>query len=90
MREAVLRDLAAAGGGLYAHADDDGDVAAIRDAISAPPPPVPIPGEEAPPAWSRYDLPFLLGIAALVLVLLESLLDASLPRLLPARPREAA
>jgi Ca-activated chloride channel family protein len=90
MREPVLQDLASAGGGLYAHADDAGDIAAIRDAISAPPLPVTTPGEEAPPPWARYDLPFALGVAALVLVLLESLLDASLPRVIPARPREVA
>jgi hypothetical protein len=44
---------------------------------------------EGPPPWARYDLPFTLGLAALILILMESLLDASLPRLV-GRAREAA
>jgi Ca-activated chloride channel family protein len=87
MREPVLRDLATNAGGIYAHADA-GDVDEISDALSVPPPVVDTADR---PAWARYDLPFVLGVAALVLVLLESLLDASLPRLLSlTRAREAA
>jgi Ca-activated chloride channel family protein len=81
MREPVLRDLAGSAGGLYAHADAAGDVDAIRDALLAPPPLPQTPDAPAPPPGARYDLPFTLGIAALILILMESLLDASLPRL---------
>jgi Ca-activated chloride channel family protein len=90
MREPVLRGLSASAGGMYAHADDEGDVEAIIDALVAPPPAVETPVEDAPPPWARYDLPFTLGVAALILILMESLLDASLPRLFVRRRQEAA
>jgi Ca-activated chloride channel family protein len=93
MREPILRDLASGAGGLYAHSESDGDVAAIRDALIAPPAPA-APDAPAPPVWARYDLPFTLGVLALILILMESLLDASLPRLrllrAPPRAREVA
>jgi hypothetical protein len=90
MREPVLRDLAASAGGRYAHADDEGDVEAVIDALIAPPPVVETPTGDAPPPWARYDLPFTLGILALILILMESLLDASLPRLFVRRWQETA
>jgi Ca-activated chloride channel family protein len=90
MREPVLRDLSASAGGMYAHADDAGDVEAVVDALVAPPPVVETPVEDAPPPWARYDLPFTLGVAALILIFMESLLDASLPRLFARRRQEAA
>jgi Ca-activated chloride channel family protein len=89
MRESVLRDLAGRAGGLFTHADD-GDIGPIRSALTAPPTPVETPGAEARPSWARYDLAFVLGIAALVFILVESLLDASLPRLFSSRAREEA
>jgi Ca-activated chloride channel family protein len=88
MREPVLRDLAASAGGRYAHAD--GDVDAVVDALVAPAPVAEALAEDAPPPWARYDLPFILGVLALILLLVESLLDASLPRLFAPRRREAA
>lgn len=81
MREPVLRDLARSAGGLYAHAEAEGDLAAIREALVAPAPVVQAPGAPVRPPWARYDLPFTLGIAALILILMESLLDASFPGL---------
>jgi Ca-activated chloride channel family protein len=90
MREPVLRDLSTSAGGMYAHADDAGDVEAVVDALVAPPPVVETPVEDAPPPWARYDLPFTLGVAALILIFMESLLDASLPRLFARRRQEAA
>jgi Ca-activated chloride channel family protein len=89
MREPVLRDLAAAARGSYSHADSESGVRALLDALLAPPPVAQTPTEEGPPLWARYDLPFTLGLAALILVLMESLLDASLPRLF-GRTREAS
>jgi len=53
------------------------------------PEPEPVVNASAP-VWARYDLPFLLGALALVLVALESLLSISLPVLRAVRPREAA
>jgi Ca-activated chloride channel family protein len=90
MREPVLRDLAASGGGRYAHADDEGGLEAVVDALVAPPPVVETPNGDAPPPWARFDLPFTLGVVALILILMESLLDASLPRLFASRRPEAA
>jgi Ca-activated chloride channel family protein len=90
LREATLRDLAGRGGGRYAHVDAVGDFAALRANISAPPVSTQLPTSDPRPVWTRYDLPFVLGIAALVLVLLESLLDASLPRLPSLRTRRVA
>jgi len=88
--EGALRALANRGGGRYALADADLDLGVLQAEISAPPPLALTPGAAARPAWARYDLPFVLGLAALLLVLLESLLDASLPRLSVARARRVA
>jgi Ca-activated chloride channel family protein len=88
LREGPLRDLAGRGGGRYAHADAQGDLRALFADVSAPPPPTQSPANR--PAWARYDIPFVLGLTALVLVLLESLLDASLPGLPALRPRRTA
>ncbi len=90
LREATLRDLARRGGGRYAHVDAVGDMQQLRSGISAPPLPTQLPGADPRPVWTRYDLPFVLGVAALVLVLLESLLDASLPRVPALRSRRVA
>jgi len=88
--EGTLRALANRGGGRYALADADLDVSALRAEVTAPPPPAQLPGAEARPLWARYDWPFVLGAAALALVLLESLLDASLPRVSTVRARRVA
>lgn len=90
LREATLRDLAGRGGGRYAHVDAVGDMVALRADLSAPPLPTQLPSTDPRPVWTRYDLPFVLGVAALVLVVLESLLDASLPRLPSLRTRRVA
>ncbi|MEQ1857919.1 MAG: VWA domain-containing protein, partial [Longimicrobiales bacterium] len=85
-----LRALADRGGGRFAQADADLDLGALRAEISAPPPPTEFAATDTRPAWARYDLPFVLGVTALVLLLLESLLDASLPRLPATRTRRVA
>lgn len=88
MRESLLRDLAGRAGGRYAHAD--ADLRALRAALVAPPVTTVVPEGDPRPAWTRYDLPFLLGLAALVLVFMESLLDATWPRLPALRARRVA
>jgi Ca-activated chloride channel homolog len=90
LREPVLRQVAAAGGGSYAHATAPADVQAMQVALAdTGPAPEPVVDASAP-AWARYDLPFLLGALALTLVFLESLVGMSLPVLRFLRAREAA
>lgn len=90
MREALLRDLAGRAGGRYAHADAEGDLRALRADLVAPPAPTVAPGGDTLPIWTRYDLPFVLGLTALALVFMESLLDAAWPRLPAPRARRVA
>lgn len=90
LREPVLTQVAAAGGGTYAHATAQADVQAMRVALAnTGPAPAPVV-DESTPMWARYDLPFLLGALALALVFLESLVGMSLPVLRFLRAREAA
>jgi len=90
LREPLLRQVAAAGGGAYAHTGVEGDLRTLHVALAdTGPEPEPVVNASAP-VWARYDLPFLLGALALVLVALESLLSISLPVLRAVRPREAA
>lgn len=91
LREALLRQVASAGGGRYVRADSPDDLAALESdlrALSALP--TPDPTSDVPP-WTRYDVPLLLGALALALVTIESLFGVSLPRLVARRPhaREA-
>ena len=90
LREPPLRDLAAAGGGRYANAGSGAQVRALTGELQAS---GLIrqqnPGDEVP-GWARYDLPFLLGLVALVLILTESLLDMTLPERWSPRIREWA
>jgi len=90
LNQGTLRALAERGGGRYALADVPGDLAGLRAAISAPPPAPELPGGDPRPWWSRYDVPYVLGVTALVLLLLESLLDAALPRVPALRARRVA
>jgi Ca-activated chloride channel family protein len=78
LREPPLRDLAAAGGGLYANARSGAQLRTLTGELRAS---GLIPEQnldDEVPGWARYDLPFLLGLGALVLILLESLLDMTL------------
>ena len=78
LQEPLLREVAAAGGGRYANADSEAEVRALRsDLQELGLLPEPSPGD-ATPAWARYDLSFLLGLGALLLILTESLLDMTL------------
>ena len=75
LREQVLGDVAEAGGGTYAHADgvELGDLLGSGEGSAQQ------AGPEAPPFWSRYDLPLLLTLGALFCLLVESLLDVRIP-----------
>ena len=85
--DARLRRVAA--GGLYAPSGSPDDLGALRAELREPTePPAPDPAD-APPAWAAYDLPFVLGVVALVCVFLESLIGMALPRLTSVRTREA-
>ena len=88
LREPPLREVAAAGGGQYANARSRGQLRALigdlqsQDLIADQ-----NLGDEVP-GWARYDLPFVLGLGALVLILIESLLDMTLPKSWSSRIRE--
>ena len=90
LREPPLRALATTGGGRYANAGSGAQLRALTgdlqtsESISERNP------DEETPGWARYDLPFLLGLGALVLILLESLLDVTLPERWSSRIREWA
>lgn len=87
--EPLLRRVAERGGGRYAHTDREADLRALEADLAQAPTPEPSPGDDAPP-WARYDLPFLLALAAAALVLLDSLLDMAFPSLTSLGPREVA
>lgn len=76
-RRAALEQIAATGGGRYAHASDAAALATLRLSFARPPPPT----IELQPQnlLERYDLTTLFAAAALVLLLTESLLDIRLP-----------
>lgn len=90
LNEGTLRALAERGGGRYALANAPGDLGGVGSAISSPPAPTELPGGDARPWWVRHDVPYVLGVTALVLLLLESLLDAALPNLPALRARRVA
>ena len=90
LREPPLRDVAAAGGGRYANARNGAQLRALTGELQASGSiPDQNPDDETP-GWARYDLPFLLGLGALVLILIESLLDMTLPQRWSSRMRELA
>jgi len=90
LRASLLSDVADAGAGLYTLAAEDSDLEALEADLVDMGPAVEPDADGGPRTiWERYDVPFLLGALALVLVLLESLLGATLPKVRLARPREA-
>ena len=90
LREPLLRRVATDGGGAYAHATAEADLGSMRVALADTGPlPEPVVDTSAP-AWTRYDIPFVLAALALALVFLESLVGMSLPVLRIARVREAS
>ena len=90
LQEPPLRDLAAAGGGRYSNAGSGAQLRSLTTNLQATGSmPEQSPDDEVP-GWASYDLPFLLGLGALVLVLIESLLDMTLPERWSSRLREWA
>jgi Ca-activated chloride channel family protein len=69
--EAVLRRVAQAGIGRYAHAEDDGALSRMRRTLA--------PARATGSWWRRYDPASLLIVLALIGLLAESLLDVRLP-----------
>jgi Ca-activated chloride channel family protein len=89
LNSSIMGRIASEGGGRYANAQSLEDVEGLGAELRAPTvPPEPDPNGSAP-AWAGYDLPFLLGAAALALIFLESLFDVTVPRLVSFRAREA-
>lgn len=89
LRETLLREVAGGGGGLYAQAEVPSQVVAVQTALAdlgpAPEPTVDLTA----PAWTRYDVPFVLGSVALALVVLESLLGLGLAKVRVPRAARA-
>ena len=67
---ASLQRIADAGLGLFVPGDDDGAAEALGAWLSP---------SRAAPWWQRYDVVYLLSLAALAALLVESLLDVRLP-----------
>ena len=89
LREPPLRDLAA-GGGRYANARSGVQLRALTGELQASGSLPEQNSDGETPGWARYDLPFLLCLGALVLILIESLLDITLPERWSSRMREWA
>lgn len=87
--EAALRRLTSEADGRYARAERPAELDALGSVLAEPTMAAGPEASDAPPAWAAYDLPVLLGALALGLVLLESLLDVTLPRRSSLRAREA-
>ena len=90
LQEPPLRDLAAAGGGRYTNARSGAQLRALTGELEASGLSPEQNADDETPGWARYDLPFLLGLGALVLILIESLLDMTLPERWSSRMRELA
>jgi Ca-activated chloride channel family protein len=90
LQEPPLRDLATAGGGRYANARSGAQLRALTGELEASGLSPEQNADDETPGWARYDLPFLLGLGALVLILIESLLDMTLPERWSSRMRELA
>jgi Ca-activated chloride channel family protein len=89
LNSSILGRIASEGGGRYVNGESLEDLDALDADLRRPTvPPEPDP-DDSTPAWASYDLPFLLGALALALILLESLFDVTVPRLVSFRAREA-
>jgi Ca-activated chloride channel family protein len=75
----ALEGLVEVGRGRYAAGDDERAVAALREWLGA--------NRVDAPWWVRYDVPYLLALAALAALLVESLLDVRMPGWHAARSR---
>lgn len=77
LRDGVLREVAEAGGGLYAAGSEPGAVGAVLSELAAPLPEAPAVRPLAP--WERVDPTVWLALGALLCLLAESLLDVRVP-----------
>ena len=78
--ESLLQEVAEEGSGIYVNVDQNRDLRDLQAELVNPSAEFTDNPEEAPPPWTRYDLAYLLGLAALLFVISESLLDFRLPR----------
>ncbi len=79
LREPLLREVAAAGGGQYVNASSETELRALRVDLEDPSLIPDLSPGDGVPIWARYDLSFLLGLGALLLILAEGMLDVTLP-----------
>ncbi|MDE0082199.1 MAG: VWA domain-containing protein [Gammaproteobacteria bacterium] len=79
MQEPLLRNVASRSGGRYASGGSQGAVRELGDAMAEPQTDADPRLTEDVSLLGRYDLPFVFGLLALVLVFAESLLDMVLP-----------
>jgi Ca-activated chloride channel family protein len=89
LNEGVLERLASEGSGLYANASTGDGLDALHADLLEPTVAPEVQPADLPPPWARHDLAYVLGLFALALVFLESLIDVTLPRLTFVRAREA-
>lgn len=77
LNEPMLEQTAAVGGGVHARGDDEDEVRALREVLGEPPESDDLGPNTTRPPWIGLDLPFALGVLALVALALEALLDIS-------------
>ncbi len=75
LRETLLREVATRGGGRYADATDENEITDLRQDLADLGLPSEASADQDIPIWVRYDVPFVLGLGALVFIFIESLLD---------------
>ena len=75
LREPLLREVADLGGGRYIHTGSDVQVEGLGSVLADLGLAADLDPDEDFPLWVRYDVPFMLGLCALILILAEGLLD---------------
>jgi Ca-activated chloride channel family protein len=89
LREHLLQEVASLGGGQYTHTRSDAQIEDLGTALADLGVSSQLDTDKDLPIWVRYDVPFVLGLVALVLLLAESALDLTTwtRESLPARGR---
>jgi len=89
LREPLLQEVASLGGGQYTHTRSDAQIEDLGTALADLGVSSQLDTDKDLPIWVRYDVPFVLGLVALVLLLAESALDLTTwtRESLPARGR---
>jgi len=75
LREPLLQEVASLGGGRYTHTRSEAQIEDLGEALADLGVSAQLDTDEDLPIWLRYDVPFVLGLAALMLLLMESALD---------------